>query len=137
MNVDRCKSIEQLEQDFWYEPGHDSFILKTCHNLRKKPLENFTAEDLRLMIGQNIGLHFLIPIALELLNKNILTEGDYFPGDLLESLLRADEKYWEESKPVWDILKGLIKQNNSILEADNSFKQILKRVEKFQAIHKS
>jgi len=35
------------------------------------------------MIGQGIGLRFLLPRALEELQKNPFAEGDFFEGDLL------------------------------------------------------
>lgn len=135
MKVDLHQSIEQLEQDYWSEPVPDSVLVRTCHDLRKKPLENFRTEDFRLLIGQNIGLHFLIPLALELLNHNILAEGDYYPGDLLESLLGTDQKYWKENKTDWNTLKTLYEQNEGILETTHSSKQIKKRFEKFEAIN--
>ena len=59
------KTLENLENSNWGEPKFDSHLVITCHKLRKKQLKDFEIEDLRIMIGQNIGLKFLIPIAIE------------------------------------------------------------------------
>ena len=52
------------------------------------------------MIGQNIGLAYLIPLALEKLRKRPLAEGDYYPGDLLTNVLRANPIFWRDH-PDW------------------------------------
>ncbi len=64
--------------------------------LRKVPLNRLTVEDLRLLIGQGIGLQYLVPIALEFLEVDPLVEGDYFPGDLLKNVLAVKDAYWHE-----------------------------------------
>lgn len=47
------------------------------------------------MIGQEIGLRWLIPLALAILEADPLAEGDFYPGDLLASVLRAPATFWE------------------------------------------
>ena len=51
-----------------------------------------------MLIGQQIGLQYLIPRALTLLKDDPLTEGDFYPGDLLCAVLKADSKYWLEHR---------------------------------------
>jgi hypothetical protein len=63
----RQKTLENLENDYWGNPNYDSYLVRRCHELRKIPLENFSVEDLRIMIGQQISLDYLIPLALEVL----------------------------------------------------------------------
>jgi hypothetical protein len=53
-------------------------------------LDDFTVEDLRIMIGQKIGLLHLLPLAIKILKHDPLAEGDYYPGDLLTSVIRAE-----------------------------------------------
>jgi hypothetical protein len=72
-------------------------LIKRCHELRTKPLVDFTVEDLRIMIGQQVALNRLVSLALKRLQANPLVEGDYYPGDLLASVLRVDGAYWERS----------------------------------------
>jgi len=92
----KFKTLENLEKDICpafhaYEGSH---LIKTCHTLRKKVVNDFSIEDLRIMIGQNTGLKFLIPIAIEILKENILAEGDHYEGDLLNSVISSDKNYW-------------------------------------------
>jgi hypothetical protein len=91
---DRSKSLQELENKDWGEPTYDSFLVQECHRLRRIPLKDFTVENLRIMIGQNIGLNYLVPLAIEKLEQNPLAEGDYYAGDLLVNVLRADSKFW-------------------------------------------
>jgi CDI immunity proteins len=93
-NFDRTKTLQQLEMHDWGEPAFDSPLVKTCHRLRRKPLHEFTAEDLRIMIGQGIGLPYLIPLALERLEVDPLVGGDYYAGDLLKNVLVVQQPFW-------------------------------------------
>ena len=85
----RQKTLENLEKDFWGKPDFDSHLVTRCYELRKLPLDNFTTEDLRIMIGQEIGLDYLIPLAIEVLTIDLFAEGDFFEGDLLKNVLEA------------------------------------------------
>jgi len=78
----------------WGEPTFDSGVVKKCHRLYRLPLNDFTREDLRLMIGQQIGLAHLVPLALELLAVEPLISGECYEGDLLAAVLRADSRFW-------------------------------------------
>ncbi len=110
------KSLENLEKDYWGEPNYDSHLVKTCHQLRKKPIKNFEIEDLRIMIGQNIGLKFLIPIALDRLKFNILAEGDYYEGDLLKAVLTCEKVFWINESELTKELDAIISDNEEILK---------------------
>ncbi len=107
----RQKSLESLEKKTWPALSSDegSYLIKTCNSLRKKQLQDFTTEDLRIMIGQEIGLYFLIPLAIETLTDNLFAEGDYYEGDLLKSVLDVDTKFWDDNKDYWQQLNELIK----------------------------
>jgi hypothetical protein len=110
------KSLENLEKDYWGQPDYESHLVKTCHQLRKKPLKEFEIEDLRIMVGQNIGLTFLIPLALEKLRENILAEGDYYEGDLLNSVLTNKEIFWKERPDFFDKLEIMVNGNSELLK---------------------
>lgn len=127
-------SLEQLDKHVWGEPDYSSYLVKTCHELRKKPLRNFTIEDLRIMIGQNINLEFLIPIAIERLGKNILAEGDFYEGDLLKSVLDSDSIFWTNNREFWTIVKKLYLDSKQTFDSDNTFRQIRKSFEHFEKI---
>ena len=109
----RKKTLEFLEKDFWGKPNYNSHLVTRCHELRKIPLDSFTTEDLRIMIGQQIGLDYLIPLALEVLTINLFAEGDFFEGDLLKNVLAIETNFWNENKNYWAILNNLIKNRRS------------------------
>lgn len=110
------KSLENLEKDVWSEPEYLSHLVTTCHKLRKKQLKDFDIEDLRIMIGQNIGLRFLIPIAFEELKQNILAQGDFYEGDLLKSVLTCETDYWKMDKENWSLIVNLFKEKRDKLD---------------------
>lgn len=82
------RSLEQLE-GVWSDSEGISSLIKRCHSFRKKPLGVLNTEELRTLIGQRIGLSYLLPIALEVLDKNPLAEGDVYAGDLLVSVVNS------------------------------------------------
>ena len=41
------QTLPQLEDDDWGEPTYPSYVVTNSHQLRDKPLREFTAEDLR------------------------------------------------------------------------------------------
>lgn len=89
----RQKSLEELEGFITGEPPYDSYLVQTIYALRKKPIGEFTTEDLRITIGQGRGIPYLLPIALERLELDPLAEGHFYRGDLLMSVLHA-EPHW-------------------------------------------
>ena len=86
----RQKTLDELEGVVWGRPNYDSYLVQTCHRLRTKPIGEFGIEDLRIMIGQNIGLSYLLPLALDRLEEDPWAAGDMYPGDLLKMTARAD-----------------------------------------------
>src|SRR5687767_7847702 len=96
-DFDRSKSLQQLDGEDWGDPTFESHLVTECNRLRRVPLEDFTPENLRIMIGQDIGLPYLIPLALEVLRSNPFVSGDFYEGDLLAVVLRADSRFWVAS----------------------------------------
>jgi hypothetical protein len=71
------------------------------------------------MIGQEIGLPYLILLALEKLEENILAEGDYYPGDLLKSVAKVNPKFWGGNGKLSVQLKKLLADNQELLISEN------------------
>ena len=82
--------------------------MRRYHALRSKPIDEFTIEDLRLMIQQQIGLRYLVPIALQHLRKDPLAEGDFYPGDLLAAILRVAGDFWQQKPDLSRELRNVI-----------------------------
>lgn len=106
----RRLTLDQLDPPAWGEPDFDSGLVQTCHRLRRKPIGEFTVEDLRIMIGQKIGLRWLMPLALEVLERDPLAEGDFFPGDLLSSALRSPVEFWAEEPGLRSRLSAVLER---------------------------
>jgi hypothetical protein len=85
----RQQTLNELEGVEPGSPPYLSTLVLTCHQLRTKPIGEFSPEDLRVMIGQRIGLAYLLPLALERLEGNPWTSGDLYPGDLLKATALA------------------------------------------------
>ena len=82
------KTLEHLEKDNWGAPSdqHTYLVYRTME-LRRIPLNKFTTEDLRIMIGQGFSLFYLLPLAYEILKMDLYVKGNYYPGDLLNMVL--------------------------------------------------
>lgn len=91
---DRRKSLQEIERCDWGEPTFRSTLVETCHRLRRTPLEEFTAENFRMMIGQKISLPILIPLAVEWLEREPLASGDCYTGDLLAAVTTVPDDFW-------------------------------------------
>lgn len=114
-HFDRRKSLQELERDDWGEPDFESSLVHTCHRLRRVPLVDFTVENLRIMIGQEIGLLFLVPLALEKLEEDPLVEGNLFPGDLLIAILAISETFWTVHFDMRDVLRQILVKTKELV----------------------
>ena len=110
------KSIEQLENYYWKDVNFPSTLVERCFAYRKIPISDLTAEQLRLLISQQIGLPYLIARAVGMLQHDILTEGEYYPGDLLNSLISLNAKEWVNWPKEKQKLIGLISENIATIE---------------------
>lgn len=95
MPIDDAKSLQELEGNAWGEPALGSHLVIRCHELRRQPLRDLNVEDLRLMITQEIGLRYLVPIALTRLARDPFASGDIGFGDLLLSVIQVRGEFWE------------------------------------------
>lgn len=114
MKSDRNKSLQQLDGQDWGEPTYDSHLVTECHRLRRVPLRDFTVEDLRITIGQQIGLEYLVPLALEKLRDDPFAEGAYYPCDLLVSVLGAEAQFWQSHPELREQLIGIVERAISL-----------------------
>ncbi len=108
--ADRARTLQELEGSDWGEPEIASHLAVTCHRLRRIPLREFTTEDTRIMIGQGIGLPYLVPLALGHLEENPLAGGDYYPGDLLHAVLRIDASFWQNRPNLRDAVEAVVRR---------------------------
>ncbi len=126
-----AKTLEKLENSFWGEPEFDSSLVVRCHSLRKKPIDQFTVGDLRIMLGQDIGTQHLMPRALGILESNPLAEGDLYEGDLLGSMLKLPQAFWDSNPDYFQRALAISKNALLKIEAINRalLEKEMKRVE--------
>lgn len=105
---ERNHSLQELDGQDWGEATYPSHLVRTCHALRHKPLRDFTVEDLRIMIGQNFSLEYLVPLAIEHLQRDPFAAGDFYEGDLLASVLRVKSSFWQQRPDLRQAVEGII-----------------------------
>ncbi|WDM21278.1 contact-dependent growth inhibition system immunity protein [Paenibacillus polymyxa] len=127
LNFDLNKTLEELEGEAWGEPEFTSNLVLRCHELRRKPLKEFSVEDLRIMIGQNFSLAYLVPFALSLLAHTPFVGGDFYKGDLLVVTLRIGQDFWNANPELYYELDLIVTDVKSTIDTlfplVNSFKK--------------
>lgn len=101
-------------------------MIRKVEKYINQPLKSLDTEALRLLISQNIGLDFLIPLAIDRLRENILIEGDLYEGDLLKNVLDSYKGYWIKHKDYHVNLVDLYNENLAVFESDNSYTVVSK-----------
>ena len=109
--MDTGRSLEQLDGEPWGEaPLGATGLVEDVHRLRRVPVGDLSNGDLRQLLGQRIGVHWLIPIALDRLDGDPMA-GDWHPGDLLRAVLHAGTDYWpnhpDDVLRLWAVREAL------------------------------
>ena len=117
------KTISQLLHHEWVGPTpthDDSFIQQNLYRLYHTIVADLDIEDVRFLINQEILLDDMMPIALGYLRMNILAEGDFYEGDLLNAVLS-----------VSNILKNIINENLGVIESSDIPRKVIRNTENF------
>ncbi|MAN27192.1 MULTISPECIES: contact-dependent growth inhibition system immunity protein [Mesonia] len=130
----KYKTLENLEKRKSPEPPYISNLVRKCSELDKKQLIEFSTEDLRLMINQSFSLNYLIPLAIEKLEENILAEGHLYEGDLLNAVLTSDMNYWKREKMNYEIVHKLFDKNQEKVKDSNLGKDLFKSYKEFKKL---
>ena len=110
------KSIEQLEKDVWKNPSEfPTDMVEKCYLYRKISIAELTNEQIRLLISQQIGTKYIIGIALKKLERNILTECDFYEGDLLMAVSSIPTDFWNENQTEFQKFKNLVESNSELI----------------------
>ncbi|MGX1274529.1 contact-dependent growth inhibition system immunity protein [Streptomyces phaeoluteigriseus] len=107
--LNRDRSLAELERDHWPALSADATrLVAAAHALRCRPIGELTVEDMRVLIGQDTGLPYLLPLALDVLRDNPMAEGDMYEGDLLSAVLTRDPKTWAECRELGQELRMIV-----------------------------
>jgi hypothetical protein len=130
----QSKSIEQLENDYWkVQSEFPTNLIKRCFEYRKIKISELTVEQIRLLISQKIGIEFLIGIALEKLEQNIIAEGDLYEGDLLDSVSKVPTKFWNKNSSEFLKFKNVFESNKKKIISELGEKEYNRISERIKA----
>lgn len=65
------------------------------------------------MLGQHLAVPTLRPIAVAVLADNPLSEGDYYPGDLLHTVIGFSDREWRGAEDHRDRLVDVLRERPS------------------------
>ena len=129
MSQNNNKSLTDLGVDI-PSTSIQSSLVKACFIALETPICELENNDLRMLITQSIGLEFLIPRALELLEAEPFLSGGLYQGDMLAAVLSAPTQYWDDNKELNNRLVELKFEVEEILETINE--EILPTLDKFE-----
>ncbi|WP_430377103.1 contact-dependent growth inhibition system immunity protein [Streptomyces sp. B1-3] len=110
-SADRSKSLEQLDGERWGEPPPDATsLVRTVHEWRRRPIGMLEPDELARLIGQDIGLPWLLPLAVEILRDEATEQsgGGFIDGDLLYALVTRSPEVWSDHPEIARELKGVV-----------------------------
>lgn len=136
MELNYNMSIEQLENKIYPVVTDSTGLVLKITSLRKKPIADFSIEDMRICISQNESLVYLIPLAINQLTKDILAEGDFYEGDLLMAVIKSEKAFWAENKKLWQDIISLCEKSKNVIESSFCRKEFIRCYESFKLIHK-
>lgn len=115
----RAKSLRDLGVKLIYDipPIEEaSSIQKRIIRLYNKAIDEYTLGDLRFMIGQELGLDYLVDIAFNHLKENVFLDSEYYEGDLLSNILQLPPEFWETHPTEKNTLLGLLNTNSDTIQ---------------------
>lgn len=125
-------SIEQLERNVWPpENDYASTLIRRCHEYRRIPVGQLDAEQIRLLIGQQIGVPYLLPRAMAILAEDILAEGDFYPGDLLSAVIHLPDEAWTGQTEAREALMKLLQNRKAVWENADLSHDLLRRIHSY------
>ncbi|MEC5145507.1 contact-dependent growth inhibition system immunity protein [Chitinophaga sp. 212800010-3] len=115
----RYKSLEQLENKHWEnETVEISALMQKCLALVKIPVAKLSASELRLLIGQGFNPAYLVPLALEILQHDMLINAGMYAGDLLKTVLDVPASFWEAHPDLHKHLLDMMQERSEEIEAE-------------------
>jgi len=118
MARDDDRTLEELDGQRWRDPEVETSLARTVHRLRRVPLGSFQPQDLRVMIGERVGLPHLIPRALATLLRDPFLEAEMYPGDLLVQVFQVDDAFWQTApdlrRQAVDVLDEALDRINEV-----------------------
>ena len=126
-------SLTELEERDWGPPTYSSSLVQSVHQLRYVPLKDLAAGDLRLLIGQQISLPYLVPRAVDILQTDPFVEGTFFPGDLLKAVLEISTDFWSNYADLFQRTLQIARMSVDRNESSELLKDVRQSIHDFIA----
>lgn len=97
---DPTQSLERLEGQRWPDSPRDATsLVKAVHALRRRPVGDLRPDELARLITQDVGLSWLLPIAVRILRDTAPGQatGGWYDDDLLYAVVTRNPRVWEQS----------------------------------------
>ncbi len=115
-----------------------SGLIVTVQKAYEKKLSDLTPSDLRIIVGQGFELDYVVPLAIEVLEKELFVDATYYEGDLLEFVLGITKQYWILNPTEWEKLEIVILKDFDTFmeESDNEkfYKKLIQSKNEFLKI---
>ena len=102
------KSIEELENNYWEEPEFKSGLTMMCYRARKKKISELTEDEIITLIGQKIGLKYLLPVAAKKVEKYLEVLDEFYSSNLLDSIYNLEKLDWNGNEKIKEKLLMLL-----------------------------
>ncbi|MFD5520365.1 contact-dependent growth inhibition system immunity protein [Streptomyces sp. NPDC127066] len=96
-DFDRGSSLEELEGVRWpVPPAETTPMVRNVYELRRRPVATLEPHELARLIGQDVGLPWLLPLAVCVLRDTApkQAEGGWFDDDLLCAVITRRPEVW-------------------------------------------
>lgn len=117
-HTDLSESLNSLEGEDWGDPDYGSYVVRTAHALRRKRLCDLTDEELRLALSQRIGIPYILDLAFFRLRLNPFIGGDFYNGDIIATLVLAEQGIWRDRPELAAELPELLQSALDLAEGD-------------------
>ncbi|MFF2409477.1 contact-dependent growth inhibition system immunity protein [Streptomyces sp. NPDC058092] len=89
------RTLDELDPPRWTPPAADAtHLVRIVHELRRVPLGELSAADLRTLLSQQVALPYVLPLAVRLLIEEPLLDTYFYEGDLLLAAVNAPASAW-------------------------------------------
>ncbi len=123
IDFDLSRSPQELEGVDWGEPTYESSLVIECHRLHRTALRDFTVRDIQRMIGQQMCLPYVVPLALRELHERPHADADLYDGALLNAILTVEEAFWKARPDLAADLLDLLNNLSCLLGQIASFER--------------
>lgn len=112
------KSLLELGEWTWLrQPSGDDLqsdrLTMELDCLSKKKLCDYSNSDIYLAVSQEKGLRFTLPLAIRLIEDDILIECEFYEGDLLKAVLQVSPEYYQNNATDFIKVASIVSLNGN------------------------